>query len=67
MQNLLLPSSCFPGYGIFATKNIEPGEFLLEYVGRHISGVEGEALYEEYPDVDAAFLCFYYFQGQTFW
>ncbi|XP_049897382.1 2-5A-dependent ribonuclease-like [Epinephelus moara] len=54
------------GYGVFANKNIEPGEFLLEYVGRHITGPEGEDLFKEYADVDAAFLYFYSFQGQTF-
>ncbi|XP_030266833.1 uncharacterized protein LOC115578126 isoform X2 [Sparus aurata] len=54
------------GYGVIATNNIEPGEFLLEYVGRHITGSEGEALFKEYTDVDAAFLYFYSFQGQAF-
>lgn len=55
------------GYGVIATKNIESGEFLLEYVGRHITGSEGEALFKEYLDADAAFLYFYSFQGHTFW
>ncbi|XP_049446939.1 histone-lysine N-methyltransferase set-1-like [Epinephelus fuscoguttatus] len=54
------------GFGVFATKNIEPGEFLLEYVGRRVSGSEGEALFKEYTDADAAFLYFYSFQGQAF-
>ncbi|XP_014887273.1 probable serine/threonine-protein kinase irlF [Poecilia latipinna] len=54
------------GYGVIATKNIEPGEFLLEYVGRHITGSEGEDLYKEYSAEDAAFLYFYNFQEQNF-
>lgn len=34
-----------PGYGVIATKNTEAGEFLLEYVGRHISGSDRETLF----------------------
>ena len=67
MQSLIQPPACFSGYGVIATKDIKPGEFLLEYVGRHITGSEGEDLYKEYSDVDAAFLYFYNFQGRTFW
>ncbi|KAJ8251540.1 hypothetical protein GJAV_G00222440 [Gymnothorax javanicus] len=55
------------GYGIIATRNIEPGEFLLEYVGRHITGSEREALLKEYSDAEAAFLHLYSSQKQTFW
>nr|XP_049607879.1 uncharacterized protein LOC125987506 [Syngnathus scovelli] len=54
------------GYGIIATKNMEAGEFLLEYVGRHVTGSEGEALFKQYSDTDAAFLYFYSFRGQIF-
>lgn len=48
-------------------KDIEAGEFLLEYVGRYISVSEGETLFKDYSDEDAAFLYFYSIQGQTFW
>lgn len=53
------------GYGVFATQDIEPGEFLLEYVGRHITGSQGEDLFKAYSDAYAAFLYFYPFQGRT--
>ncbi|XP_035999894.1 uncharacterized protein LOC118564814 [Fundulus heteroclitus] len=53
------------GYGVFTSKNIEPGEFLLEYSGKHITGSEGEALFKKYSDANAAFLYFYSFQGKT--
>lgn len=66
-KSLISFRTYFSGYGVFATTNIEPGEFLLEYVGGRISGLEGEALFKKYSDADAAFLYFYSFQGQTFW
>ncbi|XP_073781211.1 uncharacterized protein isoform X2 [Danio rerio] len=54
------------GYGVIACKDIEPGEFLLEYAGRHITGSEGEALFKEYSAEDAAFLYFYSYQGHLY-
>ncbi|KAG1952332.1 N-lysine methyltransferase KMT5A [Pimephales promelas] len=41
------------GFGVIATKHIEPGEFLLEYVGRHMAGSEGETLLKDYSAEDA--------------
>ncbi|XP_051960652.1 N-lysine methyltransferase KMT5A-A-like [Xyrauchen texanus] len=55
------------GFGVIATKTIEPGEFLLEYVGRHITGSEGETLSKDYSAEDAVlFLYFYSFLGRSY-
>ncbi len=55
------------GYGVISSKDIEAGEFLLEFAGRHMTGSEGEALFKEYSAEDAVFLYFYTFQGHVCW
>ncbi len=55
------------GYVVIPSKDIEAGEFLLEYAGRHMTGSEGEALFKEYSAEDAVFLYFYSFQGHVYW
>ncbi|XP_057311957.1 uncharacterized protein LOC130649644 isoform X1 [Hydractinia symbiolongicarpus] len=47
------------GFGVFATKTFQHGEFLLEYAGNCISKVEGEKLQSTYPDEAGSFLFFY--------
>jgi len=47
------------GYGVFATRDFGPGEFLLEYSGQLISESEGEKRQQEYHLEDGSFLFFY--------
>lgn len=30
------------GYGVFAERDFEKGDFLLEYMGEHVSAIKGE-------------------------
>ena len=46
------------GYGVFANKSFSTGEFLLEYVGDHISSKEGDKREQEYSN-EGSFLFFF--------
>jgi len=37
----------FAGYGVFATKDFSPGEFLLEYVGDLIDPVTADKIEDQ--------------------
>lgn len=45
------------GYGVVAERVFQKGDFLLEYMGEHVSAIEGERREEEYVD-EGSFLFF---------
>ncbi|KAI0216658.1 hypothetical protein LSAT2_031356 [Lamellibrachia satsuma] len=45
--------------GVFATKHIHRGEFILQYAGEHISGMEAQRREKEYQKGRRCYMCLY--------
>lgn len=72
--NQLIIIIYFPGYGIFATKHFEKGDFLLVYNGETMSAKEGDKLEEQRIlekctdlSLPRYFLYYYKFDSKRMW
>lgn len=52
---------------MFTTKAFKKGDFLLHYKGELITGMEGEAREQRYPEDAGNFLYFFKENGKTCW
>ena len=50
---------CTGDGGVFATKHIHRGEFILQYAGEHISGMEAQRREKEYQKGRRCYMCLY--------
>ena len=57
---------CFVGFGIFVTKDIDPGSFLCEYDGELLSNVEGEKRSKE-GKLRANYLFYLHHKCKKYW
>ena len=52
--------------GVFATKHIHRGEFLLQYAGEHIPGVEARRREKHYQKGRRCYMCLYHHNDQEY-
>jgi len=50
-----------PGFGLFATKNLSHGDFVVEYAGKVISAEMGDNV------DDQTYIYHFQLQGQHYW
>lgn len=55
------------GKGVFATREFQMGDFLLQYKGELISGEEGERREKRYSTDLGNFLYFFQWNETTYW
>ncbi|KAK2190833.1 hypothetical protein NP493_67g05031 [Ridgeia piscesae] len=52
--------------GVFATKHIHRGEFIPQYVGEHITGMEARRREKEYQKGRRCYMCLYDHNDQEY-
>jgi len=52
--------------GVFATKHIRRGEFLLQYAGEHIPGMEARRREKHYQKGRRCYMCLYHHNDQEY-
>ena len=59
---------CGLGYGVFVLRNVQAGEFLLQYPGEVLSAEDGVKREEQYKNEQlGCYLYFFDFNGKKLW
>lgn len=55
------------GFGVFALKTFEPGEYIAEYKGELMSKKEGIEREQMYGDEKHSYMYFFQYNGKSYW